>query len=153
VDAETRPYRSSAALNGHARRIPVVSPPRRHPMQSAPTRRHSSDAVQATAASQCGVLRAAYLSFYAACAALGTAAVARPALLSLRALTQIRSVPAPRLLFGSAFALLGVAIAATALWLSLDVALTRRRSLPRHAALLVLTAIAIALRSITEPAR
>jgi hypothetical protein len=66
----------------------------------------------------------------------------------MRQVTRIGSVPASRGLLGGAFLLLAVAIAATALWLALEVAMKRRPSLLPHAALLAFAAVAVALRSI-----
>jgi hypothetical protein len=97
------------------------------------------------------VLRIVYLSFYGGCAALGVAAVARPLTFWAREVARSglgapSSVPS-----GWAFALLGLAISGCALALAIDVATERRSSPSRHASLLVLVAIAAALRMNVGP--
>ena len=61
-----------------------------------------------------------------------------------------KGVAASTVSLGCAFALLGLAIVATALWLAVNRAAKRRPALVAHATLLVLVAGAVALRTIVE---
>jgi hypothetical protein len=98
------------------------------------------------------VARAAYLCFYGSCAALGAAAAGRPAVSWMRRLARHGWTAASTVSLGCAFALLGLAIVAAALWLALNLAAKRRPALVTHAALLVLAAGAAALRTLAEAA-
>ena len=97
------------------------------------------------------MLRFAYLCMYGGCAALGVSASARPALLWVRGFGLFGSIVSSPVPFGWAFAVLAVAIAGCVIALSGDVAMERRSSHGRHATLLVLVAVAAALRSSVEP--
>ena len=79
------------------------------------------------------------------------AAVARPLTLWVCGLWR-SSLGAPSSVrFGWAFALLGLAIAGCALALAIDFARERNSSLARHAALVILVAVAAALRVTVGP--
>lgn len=97
------------------------------------------------------VLRSTYLAVYGGCTALGAAAVARPATVWAREVGLFGSASPSVTPLGWAFAFLGLAIAACALGIALDVALERKPTQALHAALLVLVAVAAALRTVVEP--
>ena len=93
------------------------------------------------------VLRALSLLLYAGVAALGEALVARPALLFVRGLGLCHAVLPWRVPLGALHFVLAQAIAICALWLASRAALQRPPRLMLHAALLVLLAIAVGVRS------
>jgi len=97
------------------------------------------------------VLRLTYLVVFGGCTALGVAAVARPAMVWAREVGGFGSAVPSATPAGWAFAVLGLAIAACALGIAVDVAMERHPSATQHAVLLVLVAVAAALRTAVEP--
>ena len=92
------------------------------------------------------MIRLAYLSTYAALAALGEALVARPAVLWVKS----QGIFAPELAwdvpFGGLLLCAAAGIALLTIWLASDAALGRRPALPLHAAFLLLVGICFAVR-------
>jgi hypothetical protein len=99
------------------------------------------------------MLRAVHVAVYAALATLAMSLVARPAALWLRSLGLF----GPRLLWevplGWVFAATAGAIVACTVSLALGLSLKRETGLAKHAALLLLVAAALALRSAASEPR
>jgi hypothetical protein len=92
-------------------------------------------------------VRIAYLSAYAALAALGEALVARPALLWLRSQGILRAALPWEVPLGGLAFLLAALVALSTLWLAAGVALGRRPRVPQHAAFLLVLAACLAVRA------